>query len=855
MKRISKNAKDKQREVYALLDSASAILETLPDFVDGTLDLITKRSFAVSFSPIEYLFNILQIIGVDEETIKGWLVDIFTVALPAVEVTVKAQLLKNLKGIVDCHIDPFIPEQYRKPYSEGYFTPRGLKRVLVDGKINKRGVIVNINALDPDLMLTKSPLGEEGRKLYFGQYHYNSDNIVESYDEDKNAFELVPTAEKASLIPEVTVIGQRKVNPYEFVRAADFNAFLWLCIHKSKLPSPSVLEIGNDGRTEIGGCHYRTADEQKATLLDYVVLNKTNDNEEIGVNIGATLTSRTNKSLLSVAIQSYPQLKIVPVSSDWNSCNWYVDRKRYFKENLTSTISSERNYGNEIGVFNIKYMKPSDYECRIGDFEGLENILFTVLPKPLVFTPTLFTDINNNLKIKINGTLSKILFNGKGEADKDGKYTINPDVLNLSMATGNTEENSITIPFMTSDGEPIPNRGIWFKTGEEYKICNPQNMSEVLTPADYEEFLMECYPGLTLYELNYDYVMGMRLFDPQVLTKRLIDNIFNPYYYSTFGIQIGNSSSRGGNAKGDSASYANGKYKILNMVKRLIEEEDELSDCFFTFTNEDYEEMLKESAEARYHETPYRLWNQKGDTVDTTDIDRILGEYPVEGTLNEQREVLSRTIEQAMITAEENSVGGSHDYGNSGTSTTRRLNSSTSKVQFATDMFSQLTATMIDALITPKLLLLLEVNKQIIGDGKPSFSIDALMGAMKDVVRSVVKELLDLIMQKMLDYITSYIRTLISKLAVKYAEEQLKAYLAILVGLLSFYKKGLKIANECINRISSRFGKNGDAYNQAISEVANGLKDFDFDLPNPNLNYFDEYNTDTNNDEPKISDC
>ena len=562
MKRIKKSSKDLQREVYALLDSASATLETLPVFSDGTLDLITKKSFAVSFSPLEYLFNILQIIGVDEETIKGWLVDIFTVALPAVEVSVKAELLKSLKGLIDCRIDPFIPENYRKPYDQGYFTPRGLKRVLNGEMAGTKGVIININAIDPDLMLSKSPLGEEGRELYFGQYHYNSDNVVESYDEDKNFFELMPTPEKVSTIPEVTVIGQRKVNPYEFVRAADFNAFLWLCIHKAKLPSPSVLEI-NGNTTTVGNCSYRV--KHGKSLLDYLILERKNSEEQLSINIGATLTSRTNQNLLSLAIQSYPETKIVPVSSDWNSCNWYVDKKRYFKENLTSTISSERDYGNEFGVFNIKYMKPADYECRIGDFEGTENLLFTVLPAPYILTPTLFKKNNKeNLLPYLKVSFSKILFNGNGDADLNGKYTINPVYLNFSQATSVTINGSsfLYIPFFYN-GVPIQNRGLKYVDNENFAIVDKTSNYNKVTGINCERFLIECYQGLTIYELNYDYVMGMRLFDPQVLTKRLINNIFNPFYYSTFSYQGSNSSTKGGNAKADSASYVNAKYKTL----------------------------------------------------------------------------------------------------------------------------------------------------------------------------------------------------------------------------------------------------------------------------------------------------
>ena len=885
-KKIKKSAKDSQREVYALLDSASAVLETLPDFVDGTLDLITKRSFAVSFSPLEYLFSLLQVIGVDEETIKKWLVDIFTVMLPPLETIVKAKLLTNLKGLIDCHFDPFIPEQYRKPYGEGYFTPRGIKNIIA-GNMTDHGLIVNLNALDPDAMLSQSPLGEQGRELYFGQYHHNNDNVVESYDEEKNKFELIPTAGKVSTIPEVTVIGQRKVNPYEFVRAADFNAFLWLCIHKAKLPSPTVLEIkrnnSNKLYTNVGGCEYTVV--SGSSLADYLVLEKTNSDDENTINIGATFTGLDNPNLLSIAIQVYPQVKIVPVSSDWNSCNWYVDRSRYFKENISSTITSERKYDKEFGVFNIKYMKPSDYECRIGNFEGNENILFSILPKPYVLTPTVAFNVNKNdsgdttLNISVDGSFAKILFDGKGVADSNGVYTINPEKLNyrnrlhkvrVNSYSGGTVINPISgngVGYLEFKLDTYPDSNNYdamlYRDNKTYLLAtiterNGTYYVETMQPSVAEKYLIECYPGLTLYEFNYDYVMGMRIFDPQVLTKRLINNIFNPQYNATFAFNFNssNKSTRGSNSKTDSASYVDGKYKILNMVKKMIEEEDDLSDCFFSFTNEDYEEMLKKSAEARYHETPYRLWNKEGNPVDTSEIDRILGNYPVEGTLNEQREVISKAIEQAMITAEEQSAGGYTAYGGS-SSTSNRRGSSASRVQFATDLFSQLTATIVDAVITPKLLLLLEINKQMVGEGKPSFTIDTLMDSVKGIVKSVVREILDMIMQKMLDYITSYVRKLISQLAAKYAQEQIMCYVAILTGLLSFFKKASKILSECQNRISSRFGENGYAYNQAITEAANAVNDFNFDLPtvNLNLNYFDTYVSDSNIEEPKVSDC
>ena len=39
--------------------------------------------------------------------------------------------------------------------------------------------------------------------------------------------------------------------------------------------------------------------------------------------------------------------------------------------------------------------------------------------------------------------------------------------------------------------------------------------------------MIECYPGLTVYEFNYDYVMSIRLFDAKSIASALFDALFN----------------------------------------------------------------------------------------------------------------------------------------------------------------------------------------------------------------------------------------------------------------------------------------------------------------------------------------
>ena len=96
-----------QKETFAKIDSVMTVLEQLPAFLDTT-------SVTYSISPFAFLFNILRTLGVDEATLKRWIIEILMEVLPTVEIGLKASLLINLKKLVSCNSDPRIPNKYRK---------------------------------------------------------------------------------------------------------------------------------------------------------------------------------------------------------------------------------------------------------------------------------------------------------------------------------------------------------------------------------------------------------------------------------------------------------------------------------------------------------------------------------------------------------------------------------------------------------------------------------------------------------------------------------------------------------------------------------------------------------------------
>jgi hypothetical protein len=189
----------KQRETFAQIDLATSILETLPDFVDTTMDVINANSFTFSTSPLGFIFNIIHSLGVSEETLKEWIVNILVRVLPEVEIGVKATLLANIKSMISCNADPRIPLWMRKKVSDSVYTN------VLTGLNEGRGIDINLDVIDPEGTLDLSPFTEPGKNYYFGNNTLNN-----------------------------------------LVRADDFNAFLWYVIHKGNKHNPIRANTGTE---------------------------------------------------------------------------------------------------------------------------------------------------------------------------------------------------------------------------------------------------------------------------------------------------------------------------------------------------------------------------------------------------------------------------------------------------------------------------------------------------------------------------------------------------------------------------------------------------------------------------------
>lgn len=256
--------------------------------------------------------------------------------------------------------------------------------------------------------------------------------------------------------------------------------------------------------------------------------------------------------------------------------------------------------------------------------------------------------------------------------------------------------------------------------------------------------LVECYKGLTVYEFNYDYVMSLKLFDAKVLATTLLDSIQS----LRMGLNIG-----------VSKQEAYTTETVKEIIKNIINTDDsEINDCFYTFDNTKYDALLRKTAEAR---------EKKGMSVSA--ITEILNEYNENAQLHEQVDVLNRAITQATVTVTEG-VEGTASY-NMG-------------VNLIFDLIENLTMAIVSGVMSPKVLMLLEVNQQMMGGTWEKFTMSDLLKAMQSVIVAIIKEIRDLIVQELLKLVLKELHPLIIAFSDILIREQVENYAEVIEDII-----------------------------------------------------------------------
>jgi len=454
--------------------------------------------------------------------------------------------------------------------------------------------------------------------------------------------------------------------------------------------------------------------------------------------------------------------------------------------------SHAREYNKEKGILKLEYYGITNNLSRNYAFtessvsmgthavKNNSKLNFKILPKPFIHYPCVDKRFPENpLDTK------KILFNAKGKPDKNGNFSclvdptytantnynycddsgstwsptdINSQIQDPTSPSGSIKTNYDIINTSTASTEnPIYElryRILDYKTFKDYAngiaseadvasnyigwLYFTKDGSYFLKMNDghrIQECLYECYTGLTIYQFNYDYVMGMQLFDAKNILSTAFDLTFN----------LGASYSLNLTTK----QYMD-RQKIISIIKSMCDADSSVaSDCFYSFSNTKYESMLNDAETKRKNGYKFNGSDYGNVNVDFSGVKDILDEYDDNATLNERVDVLSRALTQANVSVTE-----------IGTDQADEVNP-TASLEFVENLINNLVAALVYSIITPKIVMLLSVNKALMGDHSDYSSVESFLKAIQNIILGLVQKIYEMVLEEVLAFVMEKLKVII----------------------------------------------------------------------------------------------
>lgn len=274
----------------------------------------------------------------------------------------------------------------------------------------------------------------------------------------------------------------------------------------------------------------------------------------------------------------------------------------------------------------------------------------------------------------------------------------------------------------------------------------------------------------SIYKFNWDYLMGIQILHPKILIVGMCEHLL--------GFALSTVSSLNFNFTRKLI-----KSKISKAIKNIVEANDmEVADCYMSFSNDEFNDMLQEMLMARYGATNYGGENTPAKSHDITsyisNLEGVNSSSSVEGNVTQIKKLITE------VTADPTTEP-TIEYG----------------LQVETDgnllqkLLWALAMPIIEAIFTPQVVLLLLINFELMGVTK-----------MDDFLDEDYGKILNLLLNKLLGLtkaIVLFIKDKIIELLFKFFYEKvlpilIKYKLLLILERLEYWLMILKAAVECL---------------------------------------------------------
>jgi hypothetical protein len=304
------------------------------------------------------------------------------------------------------------------------------------------------------------------------------------------------------------------------------------------------------------------------------------------------------------------------------------------------------------------------------------------------------------------------------------------------------------------------------KTQEiKFKSQELQNAKSIfkqsLSSKQYKDIKLNYYYRKTLIEFNYDYIMSLKLFDAKVVAAQLLDQLTG-----LLNIDL-------------SLSYARQliKNETIKMVQDIVESDDTVvSDCFFSFSNTDYDKMLQKSELVRSGLFTINGEENSSASIDPASILDSLNGINANAT---QEEILS--IIEGSLTEISGTISNVNYEEKGNVNFGVRMN-------FIENLMNHLACVITFSVLSPKLYLLILINLKTLGM-ETNFNLNDFIAMFKQLIVALIRGIRDALIQYLVDELMKLLSDIAAAVAVKISTEQALYYARLIKRLIYCLKR------------------------------------------------------------------
>ena len=732
----SKLAKLKQ-EALAKIDSVVAVIEKYDEI--GTIASMLDGEGG----SIEFITTILKELGVTKEEIiaeiSEWLCgqtkkidkssgNATNGMIDSIELAIKATLYATMQGLFTCSATPLIPNYM-------------FKDTVKFGD----GVEIPLNILDVYGMLENCPVSMDGKNFYFDTIETNQ--MVKTVNDIREYKELKD--------------GQT-IKPYEKIKD---NEAIVKCF-------PNIIE-----KKYRDSIWYTYTDKKGKTKKVFDMSNAENcDYDTVKMHY--------------YQVSGYDQTTVWK-SRDFNAYLWYVINKKDAKwDNRNNLYNKTNNEDDKYDDVKEEFFK-LDYDTSSG---ATENQKLTVNLHNIQTVDGKEQDVKFRKKIILDSTYLERVYNttesdmlkiylNKEEYFQKRIIKNIPTGFKLNIKENETDprvkDNNFAYEYITNYDYMPEVMAYWWQGEGTYKLHKKKGSddpdysqkAELITKDNilksHKELKMDVTEkttvklNKTIFEFNYDYIFSLKFFDTQTLVTNIIDSVLN------WGLT---------NATASFSTYDKVVAGVVGKVtdEILRNEETEISDDFYSFSNREYDDLLTQARKG--YNGSYKIADENGKLsyAEKDEIIKSLNRIGEASTLQEQKTVIERLLrdvtvsmsQQEEITSQNTLYAG---FGSDWACIPRLLH--------------EVVKNVVLQVLSPKVMVLYAINCKIFNDSDTDTSkkvdpIEFMRKNINNLLNSLIPQIGNIIVSLLLGFLMKVLQPKIKKFVEKLNLEQAMRYVA-----------------------------------------------------------------------------